>query len=155
MSMFSFGNSILLGCMRTRCMMDNAIFGKKNRYILFNILRGIVSTKHANKSRKLIFFSLKKDSITLNTSDLSFKRYNHVMREKSSIKSKKYLKPLIEGIRLGPQISEWDNSKEELLHLLTRLGKVTHDAYLTHKTHPKKEIEDSTGIIDRIFCNEG
>ena len=34
------------------------------------------------------FISLKKNSITLETSDLFFRRYNHVMREKSSTKSK-------------------------------------------------------------------
>jgi len=38
MSMFAFNNSILLGCMRTRGLMNSLIFGAKNRYIFFNIL---------------------------------------------------------------------------------------------------------------------
>jgi len=47
-SMFAFINSILLGCMRTRDLMNNPIFETKNRYIFFNILQGTVSMKHTN-----------------------------------------------------------------------------------------------------------
>ena len=142
MPMFSSSNSILLGCMRTRSLMNNFIFETKTRYILFYILQGIVSTKHTNRSRKLIFISLKKDSITLDIFGLSFRRYNQVIREKSSAKSRKYLKFLIEGIQLGPQTSEWTNSKAELLRLLTRLWKVARWCLPNSQdSQPKEEIE--------------
>jgi len=42
----------------------------------------------------MIFISLKKSSIILKTSYVSFRKYNQVMQEKPSIKSKIYLKPL-------------------------------------------------------------
>jgi len=48
MSMFAFSNSILLGYMRTRGVINNPIFGIKSRYIFFNNLQGIASTKHTN-----------------------------------------------------------------------------------------------------------
>jgi len=66
------------------------------------------------------FILLKKSSMTLETSDLSFSKYNQVMREKSSTNNRKYLKPLIEGTRLEPQTSEWTNSKRDLLRLVTQ-----------------------------------
>ena len=91
---------------------------------MFNILQGIVSLNYINGSEKLIFFSLKNSSITLETSDLSFSKYNQVMREKSSTRSRKYLKLLSEGTRLGLQTSEWTISKGDLLRLVTRLGHV-------------------------------
>jgi len=59
MSMFSFSNSILLGCKIARSLMNIFIFGTKTRDILFYILKGIVSTKHTNGSRKLIFYFIK------------------------------------------------------------------------------------------------
>ena len=45
-SIFAFNNSILLGCMRIRGLMNNPIFETKNRCIFFNLLQGVVSTKH-------------------------------------------------------------------------------------------------------------
>jgi len=58
--------------------MNNFNFETKTRYILLYIFQGTVRTKHTNKSKKLIFYFIKKDSITLDTSDLSFRRYNQV-----------------------------------------------------------------------------
>jgi len=102
------------------------------------------------------FILLKKSSITLETFDISFRRYIHVMREKSSTKSKKYLKPLMVGTRLGPQTSEWTNSNAKLLRLLTRLWKVARWCLPnSQESQPKKEIEDSIGITDQNFCTKG
>jgi len=44
--------------------------------------------------------------MNLDIFDLSFSKYSKIMGEKSSIKSRKYVKFLIEGTRLGPQTSE-------------------------------------------------
>jgi len=129
MLMFAFSNFVLLGCMRAGCMragclVNNSVFWTENGHIMFNILQGIVSLNYINGSEKLIFFSLKNSSITLETSDLSFSKYNQVMREKSSTRSRKYLKLLSEGTRLGLQTSEWTISKGDLLRLVTWLGHV-------------------------------
>ena len=102
----------------------------------------------------MIFYFIKKDSITLDTFDLSFRRYNHVMREKSSTKSRKYLKSLIEDTWLGLQTSEWTNSKAKL-RLLIQLWKVARWCLPTSQdSQPKEKIEDSIRIIDHIFCTE-
>jgi len=60
MFMFAFNNSILLECMRARCLMNNSIFETKGRHIIFNILQGIVSMKYTNESRTLIFYLIRK-----------------------------------------------------------------------------------------------
>jgi len=48
MPMFAFSNSVLLGCMRAGCLVNNSIFRKENGHIIFNILQSIVSPKHKN-----------------------------------------------------------------------------------------------------------
>jgi len=38
MPMFVFNNSVLLGCVRAGCLVNNFIFRTEDRYIIFNIL---------------------------------------------------------------------------------------------------------------------
>ena len=101
-SMFAFNNSILLGCMRIRGLMNNSIFEIKSRYIFLTYSKALSVRSTWIEVENWFFYFIKKSSITLETSELSFRRYSHVMREKSLTKSRKYLKPLIEGIQLGP-----------------------------------------------------
>jgi len=42
MSIFVFNNSILLRYMRAGCLMNNSIFRTEDRYIIFDILQGLL-----------------------------------------------------------------------------------------------------------------
>lgn len=67
---------------------------------------------------------LLKSSIILEASYYSFKRYKHIIREKSFTKIIKYPKPLPEGKRQWPHTSKWTNSNcnSIMVIILIRIG---------------------------------
>lgn len=81
--MFSFSNIILLVRVWTKYLMNNFIS----------------STKKISDIENWFLFSLWNSSVVWETTYLSFNRDNYVMREKSSIKIRKYLKLLKDGKR--------------------------------------------------------
>ena len=74
--MFAFNNAILLGRVRARSLINNPILRRKKRETnYFSYISKALSVRSTRiEVENLVFISLKKSSITLETSDFSFSK---------------------------------------------------------------------------------